>query len=107
MEERNSFHDRSFWSSLVDMQSIYDFLQTYIPTQSPNLIPRLLLQGTYHTQCIFEGLCVCAEVSNCVCLQRGRRWSFLEDICVAQERMLGKGVHGNSKVWVRTEYLTI
>ena len=87
MEERNSFHNKSFWSSPVDMQPIYDFLQTYIPTQSPNLIPCLLLQGTYHTQCIFEGLGVCAEVSNCVCLQRGRRWSFLEDICVGQERM--------------------
>lgn len=49
MEEHNSFHNKKIWSSLVDMQPIYDFLQTYIPTQSPNLIPRLLLQGTYHT----------------------------------------------------------
>ena len=89
------------------MQPIYDFLQTYIPTQPPNLIPRLLLQGTYHTQSIFEGLCVCAEVSNCVCLQRGCRWSFLEDICMEQERILGKDVRGNNKVWVHTEYLTI
>ena len=80
------------------MQPIYNLLQTLIPAQSPNFIPRLLLQGAYHTQSIFEGLRMCAEVSNCVCFQRGRRWSFLEDICVGQGRMLGKDVRSNSKV---------
>ena len=67
------------------MQPIYNLLQALIPAQSPNFIPRLLLQGTYHTQSIFEGLCMGAEVSNCVCFQRGRRGSFLEDICMGQE----------------------